>query len=612
MILLPRPRTIHVGEGCFALTPHTSIVLLGADSVQELTAAKQLQEDVRLYAGLDIPILRGKPQAGDITLERDAELITQAYTLQIAPEHVSIRGGGREGVAYGVQTLRQIVAQSGAALPAVKVEDHPAFAHRGFYHDVSRGRIPTMESLRQLVDTMAAYKLNQLQLYVEHTYLFRGFSEVWRGDTPLTAEDILELDAYCDARGIELIPSLSCFGHMFEILHTKSFGSLCELEHSATMPSTYQNRMHHHTINVSDERSLSFVCAMIEAFLPLFRSKHFNICADETFDLGRGKSKALAEQVGVDRLYVDFVKGLCAFLMERGKTPMFWGDIIERMPELLHELPEETICLNWGYDAHQTDDGIRKLAAVGAIQYVCPGVAGWNQWMNRLHPSYDNITRMCRYGRENGAVGVQNTDWGDYGHINHPTFSMPGMLYGAAFSWSEEEVPFDEVNEDISRLLYRDASGKAVSVLAKLTDTSVYPWEALSRFREAIRAGEAPRKACVDELACYDKNAVTTMNEQAMQALAELRPCAATMDTRHRGVLQAWSIAVEAICLWNRVGAHASDWAVHETVEADPALAAAVEDWFRLYAKLWRSVSRQSELARIGDMVNWYADLLRG
>ena len=60
----------------------------------------------------------------------------------------------------------------------------------------------------------------------------------------------------------------------------------------------------------------------------------FNICADETFDLGKGKSRAAAEEKGVDRIYIDFVKALCDFLVENGRRPMFWGDIICGFPEM--------------------------------------------------------------------------------------------------------------------------------------------------------------------------------------------------------------------------------------------------------------------------------------
>ena len=53
--------------------------------------------------------------------------------------------------------------------------------------------------------------------------------------------------------------------------------------------------------------------------------------------------------------------------------------------------------------------------------------------MNRLDYSYQNISRMCSYGVKYKAAGVLNTDWGDYGHINHPSLSIPGMIYELLF-----------------------------------------------------------------------------------------------------------------------------------------------------------------------------------
>ena len=81
----------------------------------------------------------------------------------------------------------------------------------------------SLDSLKKLVDKMAFYKQNQFQLYIEHIYLFRDLTEVFRDDTPLTAEEILELDKYCYERGIELVPSLATFGHLCKLLKTKSY-----------------------------------------------------------------------------------------------------------------------------------------------------------------------------------------------------------------------------------------------------------------------------------------------------------------------------------------------------------------------------------------------------
>ena len=112
---------------------------------------------------------------------------------------------------------------------------------------------------------------------------------------------------------------------------------------------------------------------------------------------------------------------------------MFWGDIICEFPEAVQELPKETICLNWGYDADWPEDSTRKLSEAGARLYNCPGVSGWDQLVNQIRVSYENISRMCQYASNYHAEGLLNTDWGDCGHINHPDFSLPGMIYGAAF-----------------------------------------------------------------------------------------------------------------------------------------------------------------------------------
>ena len=92
-------------------------------------------------------------------------------------------------------------------LGALHIEDEPSIANRGYYFDCARGRVPKLDWLKKLADRMAYYKMNQLQLYIEHSYLFRGMTELWRDDTPLTAEEIMEFDHYCNERGIELVPS---------------------------------------------------------------------------------------------------------------------------------------------------------------------------------------------------------------------------------------------------------------------------------------------------------------------------------------------------------------------------------------------------------------------
>lgn len=64
---------------------------------------------------------------------------------------------------------------------------------------------------------------------------------------------------------------------------------------------------------------------MLAEYGALFSSDKFNICADETFDLGCEKSRGTAEQIGTEQMYVDYLKELCGFLDNRGKRVQFSG-----------------------------------------------------------------------------------------------------------------------------------------------------------------------------------------------------------------------------------------------------------------------------------------------
>ena len=66
--------------------------------------------------------------------------------------------------------------------------------------DIARDKVPTMETLEALVDRLASWKINQVQLYIEHTFAYRGHEEVWATASPLTPDEVVHLDEFCRAR----------------------------------------------------------------------------------------------------------------------------------------------------------------------------------------------------------------------------------------------------------------------------------------------------------------------------------------------------------------------------------------------------------------------------
>ena len=605
MDLLPKPKERSFQDGAYTPGIHAMILLTPGTAPGALLYARMLQQTFADQAGLTPDVGRGAARPGDIALAVDAALPAGQYRLAIAPDAVTLTAGDDEALCNGVQTLRQIIDLNGAVLPAQTITDWPDMATRGYYFDCSRGRVPKLSYLKQVADRLCRYKVNQWQLYIEHTYLFRDLSEAWRDDTPLTAQEILELDDYCAARHIELVPSLSTFGHMYKILSTKTCCDLCELEDSEKIPFSYSYAGWHHTLNASDPDSLAFVKKLIDEYRPLFRTNKFNICDDETFDLGKGRSKEQADREGAQALYVRHVKALCEYIVAQGGIPQFWGDIMWRFPESCRELPKETICLNWGYLPEQRENEIRDIAASGITQYACPGCCGWNRWMPLQLYAYKNNRIMGRHARKYHAVGILNTDWGDYGHINDPRLTVPGLLYGAAFAWNADEVPFDEINEAVSRLEYGDASGTLAGAMAEMSDHEVFDWWNAVNWIES----SAERRAKL--LAKLDMTQVPAANAAVEAARGKVLAAARSLPAGRKDIVQLVCVVADGILLWNDVGAYLAG-AHTAGDEAGTALACRLEHWFYRYRIEWDKTSRVSATPNLIRLMNAWADCLRG
>ena len=350
---------------------------------------------------------------------------------------------GTKGAFYAIQTLRQIVKNGYS--DASEISDKPDLEVRGYYFDITRGRIPTLKTLKELVDTLAYYKINMLQLYVEHVFPFKEYDGIYQRTGYITPDELKEIDAYCHENFIDFVPSLSCFGHLYELLESEKYKHLCELTNDVHKTHYWQRRMAHHTIDVSNPESIDVIKSLIDQFMPCFTSKYFNICCDETFDLGKGKNQGKDPAI----LYTEFVKQIVEYVRSKGKTPMMWGDVIEH----IEPLGDNIIFLSWGYSPNITPEKINMLAEAKKTQIVCPGVNGWTTLCERVKESVPNITKMAQYALDAGAKGMMNTNWGDYGHIAPLECCMYGTIFGCAKAWNVTSG-YEEFDDAIDFLYY--------------------------------------------------------------------------------------------------------------------------------------------------------------
>ena len=391
----------------------------------------------------------------------------EGYAITIDRKGVRIEFREATGLGVAMATMRQLLRQYGRRLPCLKIRDWPDFARRGVMLDISRGRVPKLETLLELVGHLADFKINEFQLYTEHTFAYRRYPSVWQSWGALTGEEIRKLDARCQQLGIDLVPNQNSFGHLRYFLEHPRVKKLSEV--SGPYPD-YSGEFVRRpsTLAPNHPGTLPFLRGLYDELLPNFSSRFFNVGCDETWDLCHGQSKKLCVAKGQGLVYLDFIKQIHREVSARGKRMMFWGDIILKYPRLIKELPHDVIALNWGYEADHPFDREAALFAKAKIPfYVCPGTSTWQALIGRHDNAMANLRAAAQAGRKHGAMGYLITDWGDGGHPQPLAVSYLPWLAGASLSWCAET--FDEANliPVLSRDVFKDPTGNtAKSALA--------------------------------------------------------------------------------------------------------------------------------------------------
>jgi hexosaminidase len=471
MNLLPCPRVLKRGSGYCRLPDRVALALdasIGPELVRAIVGRLRSVWSGGYRPGVETctiqlrPVADRSPEPGICARRnRSAAFHPDGYRLTIDRRGVRLEFGDNGGLLAGIATLRQLLREHGRRLPCLKIRDWPDFPRRGVMLDISRGRVPRLETLLALVEHLADFKVNEFQLYTEHTFAYRRYRRVWRDWGALTARDILKLDARCRELGIDLVPNQNSFGHLRQWLACPPLKELAEVAEPYESAGGDFLR-YPATLAPNHPGTLPFLRGLYNELLPHFHSRFFNVGCDETWDLGRGQSRKLCERKGKGRVYLDFLKRLQREVSARGRRMMFWGDIILQHPELMHELPKDAIALNWGYEAgHPFEREARGFAKSGLTFYVCPGTSSWMTLIGRHDNALANLREAARAGRIHGAAGYLITDWGDGGHPQPLAVSYLPYLAGAALGWCARTFDPSRLVPVLSRDVFNDPTRHA-------------------------------------------------------------------------------------------------------------------------------------------------------
>jgi hypothetical protein len=453
--LLPAPREAHF-SGVVSIQGGIRVEVPGHDAEDEF-AARDLEEAAgakKGESGYPVLLLRasaseGKEALAAHHLSLTPEMAAEGYALAIDEKRAVLVAESSAGIFYGVQTLKQLLPLKGekAELPIGTIRDWPAMKYRAIDDDLSRGPFPTLEFQKHQVRVFASFKANMYSPYFEHTLEYPNQPLAAIPGSAMSPKDVAELVKYAAQYHVTILPEQEAFGHLHHVLKYDAYADAAETVHGQVLAP-------------GQAQSLELIQDWFGTIDKEFPSPFVHIGADETDDLGRGRTKDAVKQQGYGPVYVQFLTQIHDALAPLHKRLLFWGDIGGADPKAVAGLPKDMIAVPWNYwDTKGFDKMIEPFAKAGIETWVAPGDANWNLVYPDANVFFGNIQGFVRDGQRLGSTGALITVWNDDGEglFNEDWY---GVLFGAVAAWQPGESSIPTYQAAYGAVFHGDASGK--------------------------------------------------------------------------------------------------------------------------------------------------------
>ena len=296
--IIPQPNSLTQESGSFSLTPASGLLV---KTTLATNAVTWLTQELSNCFSLQI----NESTSGSITFSSNPILDDGEYKLSVTTDGICIESGSQSGFTHAVASLIQLIEvknDSSFSIPNCKVVDEPRFKYRGMMLDCAR-HFHSVEQVKRLINQLAYYKFNVFHWHLTDDEGWRieikalpELTEVgaWRGIkhaiepqyTHLsetyggyyTQEEIKDVIAFAEQRGITIIPEIDIPGHCRAAI--KSLPHMLVEDADTTQYKSIQ----HYTDNVLNPGlagTYQFLDAVIEEVSALFPSELIHMGADE-------------------------------------------------------------------------------------------------------------------------------------------------------------------------------------------------------------------------------------------------------------------------------------------------------------------------------------------
>ncbi len=359
---------------------------------QSLLVMQMSDQDADIELSLDLP---ERPLTDHATA---AGLCDEQYHLNITPQKIHLRATTSNGVAMGIQTLRQLFlsCEASCELPCVEIKDEPELAWRGLHLDVSR-HFFEVEQIKRFIDLAALNKFNLFHWHLTDDQGWRlpieGYPRLtevaaWRAQTMIghdreretnpydgvchggyyTHEQIREVVGYAAQRGIHVLPEVDIPGHVQALVTAyPEFGVL------GTPPGVREYwGISEHVLNL-EPVTMQFIEALIDTLIDLFPFRYVHLGGDEALPGQWANSPQVQKRMkqlgiaAVADVQNHFTQSAAGYLAKAGRCLIGWDEIIE------HDCcTENTAVMNWRAGGRTTRRYHAEAAAAGLPVVLAP------------------------------------------------------------------------------------------------------------------------------------------------------------------------------------------------------------------------------------------------
>ncbi len=369
--IIPLPVKMTLNQGQYELKGN-SVIFYSGDEL--LSLAEYLADQINISSGMELRTQRGSGKGISLSVHDDlsATLGQEGYKLDISKRGIEITAGNTRGLLYGMQTLLQMIPQEddGCAecgedeleFQYVSVEDFPRFKWRGLLLDVSR-HFFTIDEIKKMIDEMAAYKYNVLQLHLTDDQGWRleikslpeltakGAWRVprtglwWEREVPqegeaatyggfYTQDQIKELIEYARFRNIDILPEIEAPGHSLAAIAAYPYLSSTGRKYHVNPGSKFYT-IDDNSICAGKETSYEYMEKVLTEVAELFPFEYVHIGGDECYKGFWEKCPDCQKKMKENNLKDEkelqsyFIKRLEKILESKGKKLIGWDEILE-------------------------------------------------------------------------------------------------------------------------------------------------------------------------------------------------------------------------------------------------------------------------------------------